>query len=432
MGRFGMLPLFLLASIVVTPARAVDYEIQRWELEPGTEIVLVEDHRAPLVQVTIEFPVGHWSPWVRDHHAEEAFDIQMHDPDGSLRSRADRLSVDLTVSMGSHAAVVQVTTLREDVAPALDLVRDVLGNRDFDTAELKRWNKNDRLDWSGSQAEPWFRLAQAGARLLYAPDDPRRRPYEKPRPRITDSEQLAAARDVVVRLPGRVIGFAGDVTRAEAERAASGLLPPVLDSSPAGLDPVLAPMTPMGELPPERVATMPKIQQTLFAYGRHSLTYDSPQYPAFVVADNVLGGHFFSRMYQALRHEGGETYGAGTTGRGGAYREGYALVTFTRGDNVEATEKKLREVLGTLHESGITEDERQAAVGYVLGRRPFSRQAPLQILDRFLSERRHGLPAGFHDDLTDRAAALSLAEINAFIDEFYDPRGFAMVKISPK
>jgi predicted Zn-dependent peptidase len=70
-------------------------------------------------------------------------------------------------------------------------------------------------------------------------------------------------------------------------------------------------------------------------------------------------------------------------------------------------------------------------VGYLLGRRPFSRQTPAQVLDRALWERRHGLPAGFSDALVDRAAQLPLSEINAFIREFYDPRRFTMVLVSP-
>ena len=428
----GMAALFVLASIAGMPAHGIGREVQLWQLEPGTEVVLVEDHRAPLVQVTLEFPVGHWSPWAEENHAEEAFEIQMYDPEGSLRERADRLAVDLSVGMGSHASVITIGCLREDVEAALELVRDLFGNRDFDTAELKRWNKSDGLDWKGSQKEPDFRLGQAGARLLYAGDDPRRKEYEKPRSRITNVARLAEARDVVVRIPGRVIGFAGDITRADADRLAAGLLPEALDTPPDGLKPVLAPMTPIAELPPVHVETMPKIQQTFFGYGRHSLTYDSPHYPAFMVADNVLGGHFFSRMYRALRHEGGETYGAGTTGSGGTHPEGYALVTFTRGENAAATEEKLRDVLKRLHEGGITEEERQAAVGYLLGRRPFSRQSPGQILNRFLWERRHGLPAASYDELIDRAAKTPLAEINAFIREFYDPRQFAMVKVSPK
>ena len=423
---------FTLALCGALPASAIQYEIQRWDLEAGTEVFLVEDHRAPLIQIVVEFPVGHWSRWARDHHAEEAFDIQFYDVDGDLRARADALSVDLSVGMYSHSSRIRASCLREDVEPVLKLVRDVIDNRAFDGRELKRWNESAKLGWSRLQKEPKFRLGQAAARLHFAPDDPRRRKYESPRPRITNIERLTAARDIVVRLPGRAIGFAGDLTRDEAQLLAAKVLPPASETLPDGLEPRLSPLTPMDRIPPELTVTLSKTQQSFFRYGRHSLTYNSPQYPAFLVADHVLGGHFFSRLSKALRHEGGETYGASTAGRGGSYRESYALGTFTRADNADATEAKLRQVLRTLNEDGITEEEREAAIGYMRGHRLFSRQAPSQILERFMWERRHGLPAGFYDDLTERAAKISLEEINVFVREFYSPSHFGMVIVAPK
>lgn len=419
-------------GLVAFPAAAADLAVERWTLAEGTDLLLVEDHRVPLAHVVVEFPVGTWSPWAVREQAGKAFAIQPYDPGGRLRARADALSIDLTVEMGSHASTITVSCHADDLEAALALVADVLANREFDEHELRRWTKAGKINWKTSQKQPEFRLAQAEALRLYAGDDPRRRAYEPPAQKRTDTTRLAATRDTVVRLPRRAIGFAGDVTRERAERLAVGLLPPPLAEAPEGLEPHFSPLTPMDELPAEQELTMPRIQQAFFAYGRHSLTWNDPRYPAFLVADHVLGGHFFSRMYVALRHEGGETYGAGTRGRGGLYPEGYALETFTRGDNAAETEAKLRAVLERLHADGITEEERQAAVGFLLGERPFRRQAPSQILARALWERRHGLPPGFHDGLTDRAAAVPLAEINAFILDFYDPAGFRMLKLSPR
>jgi predicted Zn-dependent peptidase len=421
----------VLGAAVALSAGAAGEEVQRFDLEPGTELLLVEDHRVPLVHVTIEFPVGHWSPWAIAEHAEEAFDVQPYDPAGSLRARADALAVDLDVGMYSHAATISLSCLREDLEQALALVRDVVTNRDFDVHELRRWTRSARLAWRASEKEPEFRLAQARARLWFPADDPRRKEYEEPVPKRTDLERLAAVRDVVVRVPGRAIGFAGDLSRAEAERLAAGLLPRALGQAPVGLVPVLGPLAPAEDVPAKTRVAMPRIRQAFFAYTRPSLTYDDPRYPAFLVADHVLGGHFFSRLYSALRHEGGETYGAGTEGQGGPWREGYALVTFTRADNAAATEEKLREVLRRLHAEGITEEERQAAIGYLIGRRAFSRQSPAQILSRALWERRHGLPPGFRDDLVDRASRLSLAEIDTLIRDFYTPSTFTLLTVAP-
>jgi predicted Zn-dependent peptidase len=49
-----------------------------------------------------------------------------------------------------------------------------------------------------------------------------------------------------------------------------------------------------------------------------------------------------------------------------------------------------------------------------------------------MMERRLGLAPGFLDEQIERASALSLDEINAFIREFYDPARFTLVRAVPK
>jgi predicted Zn-dependent peptidase len=407
-------------------------EVRSWPLDRSTTLVLVQDHRAPLVQVVVEFPVGSWSPWAREQHAEEAFEIQLYDPDARLRARADELAAELSVRFGSRAATVRAVCLRDDLRDVVQLIGELLRNDRFDGKELRRWKQRAKLDWKSSQKVPEFVLAQATARTLFLPGDPRRMPYEKPRTMTTWPGPLAATRDAVVRLPGRVIGFAGALDEPAARELASSLLPEALGEAPSRTAVELLPLVPLGERPPEQSLTMSRIGQSFFHYGRASLTYADPAYAAFLIADHVLGGHFHSRMYSALRHEGGETYSAYTTGQGGTERQPYGLETFTRAENAAATEAKLRRVLQRFYDHGITEEERQAAVGFLEGRQPFSRQSPEQILDRYLWERRNGLPAGFHDALIGRATRVPLGEVNAFIRRFYDPALFRMVRVHPE
>jgi zinc protease len=428
LSRTSILALFLTVSLPC----AAERDVRTWPLDAATTLVLVEDHRAPLVYLSIEFPVGSWSEWGRRNGLEEAFEIQLYDPPGRLRARADELAADLSIEVGTHAATIDAACLRDDLADLLELVRDVLTNDAFDKKELTRWKQSSRIEWKSAQKIPQFRLAQARSRLFFADRDPRRLPYEKPRSLVTDRSRLAEVRDTVVRTPGRVIAFAGALDEADARRLATGLLPPPDDEPPPGLAFELQPMTSADRLPAAETESMKRINQTFFHYGRDSVTYEDPRYPAFLVADHVLGGHFHSRISRALRHEGGETYAAYTTGEGGPNQEAYGIGTFTRAENTEATEGKLRDLLAAFHEAGITEEERRAAVGFLLGRRPFSRQSPEQVLSRYLWELRNGLSAGYRDELIDRAAAVPLEQVNAFIREFYDPASFVMLEVRPE
>jgi zinc protease len=265
--------------------------------------------------------------------------------------------------------------------------------------------------------------------LLFVTEDPRRRGYEDPPPSSTDVEHLADVRDTIIRLPGRVVAFAGDLTLEEAKHLAGGLLPPVLDDPPAGLEPVYGPVADTGA---DRTVSLPRLTQVYFNLVRPSILRRDEDFPAYMIATHVLGGHFYSRLYVALRHEGGETYGARATSMGVEVVDVYALSTYTHAENAAVAEEKLRRTLREFHENGITEEEHAAAAGFLKGRRAFSRQAPHQTLGRYLMERRYGYTEGFVDELIERAAATSLEEVNEFIRRYYDPSRFTMVTVVPE
>lgn len=404
--------------------------VESWELGRGTTAVLVEDHRAPLISLRLVFPSGKWSPWFRQSHAEEAFEIQMHDPQGELRRRADRLSAELWLSTGNRTSVLYASCLAQDLPEVLRLVRDILSNRDFDRHELKRRRHGRRIGWKTSLKSPWFRGRQEAARALFDRTDPRRRVWEKPESVETRAAALAEARDGLIRLPGRLVAFAGAITRPQVERVAADLLPPVVEPPPPDLEPRFLPITPFEARERDVTVRIPRLTQVYFGLGRASLPETDPAYPAFVIANQVLGGHFYSRLYVALRHEGGETYGAFSTNLGDVIVGPYGLGTFTRTANAEATEKKLLEVLRVFHARGISEEERSDAVGWLLGQRPFRRQSPDQVLGRWLRDRSLGLPPGFGDELIDRAAQLDTGEINRFIADYFDPARFTMIRVA--
>ena len=319
------LPALLLGAVAAATTIAAPVEpaprVVSWSVDAGTTGALVEDHRAPTVKLRVEFPVGTWSPWARAHHAEEAFEYQNDDPDRALENRADALGIAFSLDMQDRRATVHVTCLRRDLDAVLALVKDVLSNARYDEKEMKRRNRERSIAWRGTETDVPFRLGQAVSRTLFRdPEDPRRRAWEKPEPMETDSRKLAAARDALIRFPGRVVGFAGDLTEAEARKAAKTLLPEAAAGVPPDVVPRLGALAPASERPKEQSIPIRKLTQVYFAYGRDSLPWTDPRRPAFLVADQVLGGSFYSRLYVALRHDSGETYGASTRERGTSSR----------------------------------------------------------------------------------------------------------------
>lgn len=427
----GLLPL-LLAALVLPVAAAADGlpAIETWKVDDHTTGFLLADRRAPLVQLHIVFPAGTWSRWGHDDDLSTAWRMSLYDPGGELRRRSDRLNAGLNLYVGSHSATVHASCLKEDLPEVVRLVRDVLANRSIDRGELRRWGQQRRIGWRGSRTNVQFRANQLVARTIFHRDDPRRRPYEAPAKPSRDVERLLALRDRLLTLPGRAIGVSGDVSRRQAEELAATLLPPASTDAVPDLGSALRPLRPRSEWA-EGTERIERLTQVYFGLMRDSLSFVDDDYPAFVLANHVLGGHFYSRLNRALRHDGGETYGAFARSWGGLEPGPLVLASFTRTDNAPAAEAKMRGALAEFHEQGISADERSDAAGHFLGRAPHERQWPASRLSRRMSEWRLGLPAGFWDGLPDRIAALSLEEINDFIARYYDPEAFVMGRVAP-
>jgi predicted Zn-dependent peptidase len=413
-------------------ARLSAASAETWSVDRATTAVLVEDHRAPLVEIRLMFPIGRWSPWTkRTGRFDEAFALQLLDPGGTLRARADRAGADVSLSTDARMSVLSLGCRRDALDSVLALARDVLANRDIDRREIGRRNLEGDLEWSAAEKNPQIVLRTHIRRLLFEPRDPRRTPYEKQEHASSDVKRLVLVRDTLVRSPGRVIGFAGDLTRAEAEEKARGLLPTALEAPPTPASPVLPALRPAEGRPAVQTVKLARLTQVYFALAREAPALTDREYAAFLVADHVLGGHFYSRLYVALRHGAGDTYATGTVREGEPATGAYALWTYSRTANAATTETKLRGVLSAF-QHGITEEERADAAGYLEGRRAFNIQAPGQVLDRILWEKSRGLAPGYRDNLVERAAALPLAEINEFVKRFYDPARFTMIRVETK
>jgi zinc protease len=400
-------------------------DVQSWMLDDGTEVVLVEDHRTALAVVGVQVPVGSWSPWFAAHHGDEAWSVQLHDPDGALRERADALAATVALDVGQRRSRARVSCLSADLDEATALLRDTFRGTAFDEHELHRIQKGRNIGWAQAQKDFQFRLHQAVVRELFASDDPRRQEVEKPGRVEARSAPLVETRNAMLALPGRIVGFAGDVTREQAERLARTLLPPV-GTPPADLEPVYRALAADRH---DETITLPRLTQSYFAYLRDGPMYGDADYPAWLVASHVLAGHFFSRLYVALRHESGDTYGVGASGDAGVVPESYALWTFTRTENAGATRDKLLDTVKRFHDEGMTEQERSDAVQALEGRLLLGRQAPAQILDRYMTERALGLTPGALDAAVHAAAALSVAEVNATVRRFFEPAAFTLVEL---
>lgn len=406
--------------------------LTRFRLADGTQVFLVRDTRTPLIWMDVVLSAGSSSPWMQSHHGKEAFDTQDRDQDGALAAESDRLLVPLVTYTTPWSSRISLRFLKGDRDGALALLRSTMTNQLFDRSALRRGKWSRGSIYASWQKEPRFVVQQALARLFFQSGDARRIPYEEPLPLSDDRAELLRTRDQILRVPGRLITFVGDLTQEEAKRIAAGLLPPPLVPPGADVEPLVPSFFPENLRPADVQRTLPKLTQVFFRYGRVSLACTDPDYAKLMLADTVLwSGNLGSRLAVALREEQGDSYSPGTVRPCDRLPEIYALYASTRAANAARMEQKLRATLRTLHQHGITESELSEARAHLLNQRERSSRDPFARMDGALWEWERGLRPGSRSGLYESLSKASLAEVNAFIRRFYDPAQFALARVGP-
>ena len=413
----------LLAPSRPTRAAELPWPVQRAEdtARHGT-LLLVEDHREPVVWLHIAWPVGDGSVWWRAQQMDLVWDLlpKLSDVGPPAAARFDSWH-------GAQAAGIEVACTRED----LDAVLTQLGHFRYFGADLGAGRLRPRAvarhQRRQARWQPTWRLERALAAIFFERGDPRLARRVPRGGRALTADEIVERIAAVFALDGWAAGFAGDVTLPEARAALAnaftgeGQVPRAEMGRSALLPPRDA-----GSIPPlavrDRAAT-----EAMVTWSRLGLSLDDPRAPAALVADALVE----ARLQQALRGQRGAAYAVWTTSILAPSPDLYVLGASAAPGDEAASGAALREVVTGLATAPPTAEELRAARGRLAFRRVLGVQDPASVLR--LAVQTAVLPAGAAGPLAvaDAAEHVGDAEVGAFIAEFYQPSAFVLASVEP-
>ena len=202
------------------------------------------------------------------------------------------------------------------------------------------------------------------------------------------------ARKLEIDLPAAI--KAGDLTPDEARAFAATLLPPADAEPPDGLAERWGPLAEPGPGPLD--TELANQTQVVLTWAAHAPPWNHEDWAALTVANHILGGHFYSRLYVALRHEKGLAYGSGAHMFSSGDQEGQMRIgTSTKVATAAEARAVVEGVMATFAADGITAEELDDAKGYLLGREAFRYQHPGAVLNQRLGEMDWGLEPGWRE-----------------------------------
>lgn len=344
--------------------------LQRHRLSNGLEVVLLEHHELPVVDVQLVVRTGAAAdaPVVAGRASLTA---DVLDEGTSTRNALelsdalDFLGATLETAASWDASYASLHVLAPRLAAGLELLADVALNAAFPAGELERIRKERLTQILQQRDEPRVLANQAFAAVVYGAEHPFGSPLLGTQASVTrlDRDALVRFYRTYYRPNNAFLVVVGDVTPAT--------LIPQLERSLGSWQPASVPAVTLPPPPPANPTAIylvdrPGAAQSEVRVGHVGVPRDTPDYFPLLVMNTVLGGSFTSRLNQKLREEKGYTYGAGSVfdfRRGpGPFR---ALAAVFTGVTDSALVLFLQEI-GRIREQPVPEAELERATSFLV------------------------------------------------------------------
>jgi zinc protease len=403
-------------------------------LPNGMTVLILEDHRFPIVTVdfTIDGAGALWEP--ADQHGLAGVTAQMLREGTAVRTSKqineaiDRLGASFFASapFGDGAASVDAGGLSDNFDSWFPLAVDLLLNANFPADELAKLKQRLKVQLIQQRQQPNFLTTERFSEAVYG-NHPAATVAGTPESidELT-SEKLAAWHKGRYSSQNTLLGITGDVNAKDLIAKLTTWFAnwPKTDFK--------VPPTPAAakvEAPHVYVVDRPNSVQTTLAMGNIAIARTSPDYPAMVVMDQVLGAGAAARLFLNLREAKGYTYGvySSFTARkyAGPFRAGGDLRT-------EVTEGAMTEFwieFNRMRNEKVPADELDDARRAVVAGFALSLEQPEQLLNFAEEQKIYGLPADYWEKYPAQISAVSADDVQAVSRKYVDPANMQVVGV---
>ena len=407
---------------------------QEADLPNGIHLMVLEDHRAPLVnmQLIIEGAGGYYDPASSSGLAGFTAALMREGTatktSEQISEQLDRLAASLNVSAGTSSpfATVGASCLNDQVDTLLGMMADVVEHPSFPEAEVSRYKNRQRAILTNQRTQPGFLALERFYAATYG-DHPAARVSASPAALdALTREQLVAFHHDHFAPDHAVLAVAGDITMAAARQKVEAALGSWARSSSP-----LAPVTEPAEVehPSVSLVARPNSVQTNLVVGTQSVDRTSPDYDALTVANRILGGGPSGRLFEHLREQKGYTYGAYSNFSAGRYRGPWSASTEVRTDVTDPALRDLLDEIKQMREVPVTAKELADNKRAIVASFARSLESPTAVLSNYIDVYLYKLPADYWDTYPDRIDAITAADVQKVAQKYWGPDRLQIVAV---
>lgn len=417
----------------VVPSGAVT----RQALPNGLSILILEDHRVPMVRLTLTSKRGAGAVAPEQaglaEFTAELMNRGAGDRDAlALAQAVDEIGASLAISAGWDSMTVSVEGLSRDFPRLLEILRDVVRSPRMDVEEANKTRREQLAALESAKDNPGTLASWHAMKVLY----PEHR-YGYPVSGETETvEKLEApaARDLHRRyfVPGNAIAsVSGDIDPKTVQQKLSDAF---ADWEP-GSEPAETPAPPIRTPQDRRVVIVnkPDLVQARVIVGQDGIQRTDPRRIAAGLLNDTLGGSgFSSRLMKTLRSDEGLTYGV-HSGFVLRRKPGPFLVsTFTRvAETRRAVDLVLSQIEAIRGPQPQTADELAKAKSYSAGQFALGLETSAALAAALVNLEVYGLPPDSLDTYRSRVNAVTVSKTREVAEALLHPGRVAIVLLGP-
>ncbi|MDT4965949.1 MAG: zinc protease [Acidobacteriota bacterium] len=412
-------------------------QLQRRTLSNGLEVLIVEQHEVPVVNMNLVVRTGAAAD-PQDRAGLSNLTAALIDEGTKTRSSLEvsnqlgAIGARLGTSSDFDSSNLNLLTLSKHLDRALEIYSDVVTNPAFAANELELQRKN-RLSALMQRRDDSTAIASVVyASLLFG----RNHPYGHPAQGDEQSVGAITAEDVTrfyetyYRPNNSALIVAGDVNPAT--------LIPKLERAFSNWKRAQVPAVRI-EMPPSRdkatlyIVDKPGAAQSVLMIGQVGQPRSTPDYFPLIVMNTMLGGQFTSRVNMNLREDKGYTYGARTSFD---YRRGAGPFFATAGVQTAVTKESvfefMKELRGIRGERAVTPEELEFSKQAIIRGFPRGFETPEQIANRLTDIVLYNLPDDYFNSYIARVRAVKLEDVNNVATRYLDPSKMAILVVGDR
>ena len=367
-----MKPTLLTLALLLPLSVQAATDIQRWRNRDGTQILLVERHENPIIDLEVSFkgagsvanPDG--KSQVAEFTAALLTDGTQELDEEAFNAEADNIGAHISSDSNAESASAGFRSLsKADIRDkAANLLNHSLTRPRFDEAVFRRRQIQSITGLQQQETTPDYTATRELTKLIYP-----NHPYGSGANVTVDSLKRVSLDDIRAfhrthyGKDNAIVAIVGDLNRKQAEQLVERVLKdlPAKATATHAIPPVPKQTAQRRDIP--FAGTQAQILLGTSLFKRHD-----PDYYALVAGNYILGGGGFdSRLMKVLRDQHGYTYGVYSS-LAPATEEGTFTVSYsTQKKNTKASLADTQAVIEQFIAEGPTEAELKQAKANIVG-----------------------------------------------------------------